>query len=573
MQQQLLKSGELSMTDYLTGRQNLIDGTEQAFTLMDEYQAVYEKKMQRAKETNPDMSSQQLEVWLMENVEGFSNFNRSQLIPDPRTGKVSVGLKVKDPETGLMTLSKDPNDRRSIGALRGQIMGEFDMYNIEAKTKEWVDSNGEWSQTLRQFGSRTGSGLITTILNPMEKLITTDGKGNRVVDTEKLRLLGVPEDELEGVNLYLKAEDGYITSQSANPHNVSSVLTENAKAAPNGKLYTFTMNKDDAKKNPEKILLDPTTYEPIFDKEINPNGPEQEEVFRTYMRNAIRNKHNVTQKVQTVNDYQRETKPTNFEYERGDAQKQKKKLATVWNKLYYAPSANDKNDLLQSILGDDMMKTAGVTDISFSPDGRELQVTYLDSRKNRVIPISENPSPSEWAGIGSEIHGISDAKEGVRLGGGFPDDVEYINQFEGVRASREGKTPDVDYQKLAYNDLETKADNNANLFIDGDDEYVIPDLQAIFGSYGFQFENESNFNNNVKVTLNGNKDDYHIFNVNNNETDATKVMDGLLSWMSARVSKESAERVYKTQKKGRTQSPTVPSPTDIINPGGVGSNW
>ncbi|MGB2507404.1 MAG: hypothetical protein ACPIFP_06760, partial [Candidatus Poseidoniaceae archaeon] len=60
------------MTEFLTARQNLQDGTDNAFTLMQEYQDVYAKKMERMKSDNPDMSSQQLEVWLMENAEGFA---------------------------------------------------------------------------------------------------------------------------------------------------------------------------------------------------------------------------------------------------------------------------------------------------------------------------------------------------------------------------------------------------------------------------------------------------------------------------------------------------------------------
>ena len=317
LQQDLLKKGDINMTEFLTARQNLQDGTDQAFTLMQEYQDVYAKKMERMKSDNPDMSSQQLEVWLMENAEGFANFNRSQLMPDPRTGKVVVGMKVRNPKTGLMELSTDPNDRRSVSALRGQLMGEFNEYNIESKTAEWVEGNGKWSQIIRDIGSRTDAGTITTILNPMEKLMKVDGSGKRVVDIEAAKALGIPDSDLEAMNLYLQAEDDWITGQAANPLTVSSVLTENAGVASNGKEFTFTYSVDDAKANPEKILLDPQSNQPIFDKSVNPNGVEQEEVFRQYMRNSIRNKHNVTTEVKTVNDWQRKDKPTAAQVQRG----------------------------------------------------------------------------------------------------------------------------------------------------------------------------------------------------------------------------------------------------------------
>ena len=547
LQQDLLKKGDINMTEFLTARQNLQDGTDQAFTLMQEYQDVYAKKMERMKSDNPDMSSQQLEVWLMENAEGFANFNRSQLMPDPRTGKVVVGMKVRNPETGLMELSTDPNDRRSVSALRGQLMGEFNEYNIESKTAEWVEGNGKWSQIIRDIGSRTDAGTITTILNPMEKLMKVDGSGKRVVDIERARALGIPESDLEAMNLYLQAEDDWITGQAANPLTVSSVLTENAGVASNGKEFTFTYSVDDAKANPEKILLDPQTNQPIFDKSVNPNGEEQEEVFRQYMRNAIRNKHNVTTEVKTVNDWTRPTPPTAAQVQRGMEKKDKQKLATVWNNIYYAPTSEDKNDLLQSILGDDMMKEAGVTDIVFSPDGKSLEVTYLDSRKNRTIPISDNPTQTEWAGIGSEIHGISDASEAVRAGGGFPQGATYVNDFGGVEAHRAGQEPEVDYMQAAVMDISNVAGQNLALVTGADDAASIPKFQGLYGDYGFTFENEGNFGNDILVTAADGAT--YSFNTNNSAGDAQSVMNGLVGWMKGHIPKDNAETAYKTRQR------------------------
>ena len=547
LQQDLLKKGDINMTEFLTARQNLQDGTDQAFTLMQEYQDVYAKKMERMKSDNPDMSSQQLEVWLMENAEGFANFNRSQLMPDPRTGKVVVGMKVRNPETGLMELSTDPNDRRSVSALRGQLMGEFNEYNIESKTAEWVEGNGKWSQIIRDIGSRTDAGTITTILNPMEKLMKVDGSGKRVVDIERARALGIPESDLEAMNLYLQAEDDWITGQAANPLTVSSVLTENAGVASNGKEFTFTYSVDDAKANPEKILLDPQTNQPIFDKSVNPNGEEQEEVFRQYMRNAIRNKHNVTTEVKTVNDWTRPTPPTAAQVKRGMDKQDKQKLATVWNNIYYAPTSEDKNDLLQSILGDDMMKEAGVTDIVFSPDGKSLEVTYLDSRKNRTIPISDNPTQTEWAGIGSEIHGISDASEAVRAGGGFPQGATYVNDFGGVEAHRAGQEPEVDYMQAAVMDISNVAGQNLALVTGADDAASIPKFQGLYGDYGFTFENEGNFGNDILVTAADGAT--YSFNTNNSAGDAQSVMNGLVGWMKGHIPKDNAETAYKTRQR------------------------
>ena len=329
------------------------------------------------------MSSQQLEVWLMENAEGFANFNKSQLMPDPRTGKVVVGMKVRNPKTGLMELSTDPNDRRSVSALRGQLMGEFNEYNIEAKTAEWVEGNGKWTQLLREFGTRTESGVIETIMNPMEKLLTVDGSGKRVFDIDKARALGVPEDDLEAMNLYIQAEDDWITGQAANPLTVSSVLTENAGVASNGKEFTFTYSIDDAKANPEKILLDPQSNQPIFDKSVNPNGEEQEEVFRQYMRNAIRNKHNVTAEAKTVRDYATNPpQPTSPQIKANQKKKEDEDYVQNVAKLYYG---NDD----EVVEAENFLRTYNPAIDTIDRRGDDLLITYNDGR---------NPETIQWKG-------------------------------------------------------------------------------------------------------------------------------------------------------------------------------
>jgi len=383
LQQDLLKKGDINMTDFLTARQNLQDGTDQAFTLMQEYQDVYAKKMERMKNDNPDMSSQQLEVWLMENAEGFANFNRSQLMPDPRTGKVVVGMKVRNPKTGLMELSTDPNDRRSVSALRGQLMGEFNEYNLESKTAEWVEGNGKWTQIIRDIGTRTQSGVIETIMNPMEKLLTVDKSGKRIFDIDKARALGVPESDLEAMNLYIQAEDDWITGQAANPLTVSSVLTENAGTASNGKEFTFTYSVDDAKANPEKILLDPQSNQPIFDKSVNPNGEEQEEVFRQYMRNAIRNKHNVTAEVKTVRDYATNPpQPTSPQIKANQKKKEDEDYVQNVAKLYYG--SDD-----EVVEAENFLRTYNPTIDTIDRRGDDLVITYNDGR---------NPETIKWRG-------------------------------------------------------------------------------------------------------------------------------------------------------------------------------
>jgi len=527
MQERLLKSGALNYNQYTKMRQNLVDGSDEAFTLLQEYQDVYAKKMERFKSNDPKTASQKLEVWLMENAEGFGNFSKSQLVINPETGKVSAAFKVKNPETGEMEIPNDPNKLRSIAALRGQLLGEYNEYDVETFTTDFVENTGAWESLSRIRGGRDKAGQVITMIDPMNKTIS---------EADAIRL-GIDPAEVKDVNYYLAAENDYIEGQFAQPLNISSVLTEQVGTTKDGTAYEFTFNEEDARKDGSKILLDPKTNQPIFDEKINPNAKQQKEDAAGWVRNSIRNKINKTQESQTFREYDR---PTDSEMKRGDENKSKKKIATVWNKLYYTPN-QDKNDLIQSILGDDMTKEAGVVNMQFSDDGKSLLVEYIDSRKNRTIPISDNPSPEEWAGIGSEIHGVSDSKEALRLGGGMPENAQYNSDFTGVKASREGVKPDVDYVQAALVDIKGKADTS--LVIDQDDADVIPKFQEKYGALGFTFKNEGNFGNDILVTAPDGTT--YTFNTNNSRGDAPTVMDGLINFMSGKITKENAETAYK----------------------------
>lgn len=460
MQDRLLKSGALKYNDYTVMRQNLVDGTDNAFTLLQEYQDEYAVKMERMKSTNPAEASQQLEVWLMENAEGFGNFNKSQLVINPETGKVSASFKVKNEKTGLYEITDNPNNLRSVSALRGQLLGKFNEYDIESETKGWVDSNGKMTQILREIGSRTSSGVLTTIMNPMEKLLKKSGD-RFIIDKDKAKALGIPDSELDAVNLYLTAENDWIKGQMTNGLNISSVLTENIGTASNDKSYTFTYNPEEAKDNAEMILLDPQTQQPIFD-ESNPNAKEQEEAVMSYFRNSIRNKHNITQEVKTVNDWKAEQSKSQIE---ASAQRKKNKsmvsrIATLYTgnneqiegSLEYFRDLNDSNQkvtrtkdgiALTFINADGALETRDISFYSGTGDSRKLktQEEFIKS-------------------AGPLLTGQSDMTEALKTGGYDKDGVfnKTENPFEKSTTIEEPEKP-KDYSTEKDNWLNTTVAN------------------------------------------------------------------------------------------------------------------
>ena len=75
MQLRNLKSGKLSLKDYLVGRENLKQGTSDAFDVMKKYNDKYGEFMERQKKG----VNAGLETFLLGEVEGFGNLTSSSL--------------------------------------------------------------------------------------------------------------------------------------------------------------------------------------------------------------------------------------------------------------------------------------------------------------------------------------------------------------------------------------------------------------------------------------------------------------------------------------------------------------
>ena len=213
MQDTLLKNGMLNPNDYTIMRQNLVDGTDQAFSLMEHYQEVYANKMERMKSQDIKKSSQQFESFLMENAEGYANFNNSQLAINPETGKVTAAM-MRDNGNGGGELTQDPNQFVAISSLQGQILGEYDEFDVGAVTSKFVAETGAWTQIEKIVGTR-----------------------------ETAKDLGISENDRDSINYYLQAENAAINGVFGDQYNISSILTENVVVADNGKNYTFSFGK------------------------------------------------------------------------------------------------------------------------------------------------------------------------------------------------------------------------------------------------------------------------------------------------------------------------------------------
>jgi len=262
MQDRLLKSGQLKQRDYLVMRQNINDGTKEAFGLIKEYQAEYKDKMDRYQKGD----SQALEQWLMAEAEGFANFNNSELYINPTNFSVNVAKKEKQIVDGkeVYVMSKNPNDFTTVNAMRNRIKGKFNKLDVSKTLQGGVDVLGKDVDSLLKLGTLTGGGSITEI-----------------IDITRRKDFGV--ETKEAVSLFERAETTYLDSILSLPNNTSSVLTDYVNIDPKTKkTYTYTWNPEEAGGN-VILLKNDSANRPIpeFTK-------EQTEVAKNALREKFR---------------------------------------------------------------------------------------------------------------------------------------------------------------------------------------------------------------------------------------------------------------------------------------------
>lgn len=227
MQDDLLKSGNLKVRDFVKNRQNLMDGTDQASKLVKDYQDEYADKMTRLK----DNKSQALETWATASVEGFADFTNSRLYINPATGAVSVGMRTKRNVDGkdVYTMDDNPNSFMTINQMQGRIKAKFDRFDVNAALDGYVGSVGESIRLVETMG-KLGGKTVSEFLN-------------------------APDKEYSDVAFnFVEAETKALKAFMTNPYNTSSIMTENIKGK-NGKVYEFTQDENEAKADSSKIYV------------------------------------------------------------------------------------------------------------------------------------------------------------------------------------------------------------------------------------------------------------------------------------------------------------------------------
>ena len=262
IQDRLLRQGKLKLRDYTMMRQNLVDGTNEAFSLLDEYNAEYKVKMERAKSMDPATASQYLEQWLGEQAEGFANFKDSKLYINPTTFTVNVA-KTKEVD-GVKVMSDDPNDFTTVNQLRNRIKSRFDKFDTDAYLTKQVAMLGTDIKATIKAGTSTKVGQKLTV----EDIRQREGADKALSAIVDAAFAGMPTNRssvlTNDLGLYTKVEydkDGKEVSRTQVP-------------------FTFTWNEKEKGGN--------VIYLKEVDGKITPQfTTEQEKIAKDYMLQKI----------------------------------------------------------------------------------------------------------------------------------------------------------------------------------------------------------------------------------------------------------------------------------------------
>jgi len=533
----LLKNGQLKPKDYTVIRQNLADGTDQAFTLQQEYQNEFAEKMARAKakpgstigpDGKPIVGAQALETFLMGTAEGFGNFTKSKLMISPTTGKVMVGFIGANGE-----IEKDPSKLVGINNLRNRIKGKIDAYDMDTAIAEAkAGAFGAFSVVSGELGGLYQKGMIMTSNGPqlrnasgLQELVD---KG--VMTAEEAKLLSDIQT----------TENSWAESQLSNSYNISSLLTNNlGGSAPNGKAYTFTDNPDLEDENTILLTQIDGQMVPNFDSD---QGKKHREAAKSGLINRMRGALDVEVKGQVVGG---NTPPQKQEWQDKSNAAKKAADSTVgaWGMLYNG-TPEQVEAAVNTLMGTAKSKEQGVQSIDTKSKPGYVIITYDGSgtigKSTREIPMvrvktntdgTETISPipfNEFAASGNEIHGVDDVTDAIKAAGS--DATRPYNNGIGAYGERtKAAKPRSPIEKL---DDYTSSDQPAdNLFGTSDGSGFEKHINDKYSTLGFTAK-EGTYTDVVTVTApNGKTKDIRY------DGDASTARAELISFVKANTPK------------------------------------
>ena len=498
MQTTLLKSGQLDPRQYTIMRQNLTDGTDQAFSLFQNYNAEYDKKMAMMNTELPiGQQASAMQTWQMSELEGFGNFKNSKLVINPNSGLMSMAKMVPDPNfTGDPVNSPmvpDMNNLQSVQALENRLKGTVTQYDVMGAADTYLDSLGEDKRAvITGLGQKYTSATIKTISDATAKQKGSwKSMSTKELDAEAKRL-GVNASELIEITLFSEAQDNWVKGQlGIGGTAAASVLLDYKSinpitSEPYEQLQWSEANEAKAALNSNIILMKNVDGRMVPDLSDDQQA-EAERVMKTQINigldyeediKAVKTGFEATPEPKDVRDGKKEIE-------------KKQNLQKVWNQIK-SQSAEDRIASFESLIGTEIAKSAGLIGVNPSEDGTSISFVYIDSQKakNRTIDIDANISDEEWAIIGNEITGLDDPTAALAAGG-FGKDTDgnplpYNADFGTSGANREGNLQRFDAELSSFVDDGFPATEGGEPFLDLEQDEVVIALNDRYSKFGLK---------------------------------------------------------------------------------------
>ncbi len=506
MQETLLKSGQLDPRQYTITRQNLVDGTDQAFSLFENYNAEYKRKMAMNNSNLPvGEQASEIQNWSMGLVEGFGNFQDSKLIINPQTGIMSMAKMIPDPNNPNGPRIPDENNLMTVQNLENRIKGTYTKYDVIGTVDEYAKSLGVDKEVQRKMGGYRANGLVTEVSDITKR----EGFGSLADLTDAqiaviAKKAGIKPEDVKVMSMYEKAEDSFVKSQlGIGDNSAASVLVDFLQ----GDGYTPTMDPKEAAADPLKVLM------------VNNNGKleaeltdEQQAKAEEAMKVQLRMQLDKTEEYKAApKDYNAPTYAPKDVRDDKREDKAKENIQRTWNSIK-GQTADERVASFESLIGTAEGKAAGLIGVNPSTDGLSIEFVYTDTVKNRRIDFTEDISDEDWAILGNEITGLDDPTKALNAGGFIKDadgNSKPLNtDFGESGANRQGNQGRFDTEvssfiKKGFPKV-TGSMGTEEPFLDQSDKKVAKALNDRYSKYGLKaVATGIGTTDNTRVTIDG----------------------------------------------------------------------
>lgn len=465
MQDNLLKSGQLKLKDYMVMRRNLEGDFKNMFAVAKEYQDEYKTKMERYQ---TDKSSKS-ELQLMETIESLANFTKTSPYINPTTGVIS--LSKQELKDGVY---QPTGDYVSIQSLRNRLKINIDKFD-----------EGNLSSDVKTLGNTTVSSLRK--INGMRRII-------EVEKTKDPTLRKALEDDKE-IGTYIAWENSSVEKYMSNPYSTLSILTDYVGTTEDGEQFKLTFNEEEFNnddtgqlylmKDDGSGVLKPTFKE------------EQKEMVSKYIKNQYRNMIDRERTIDTGTEPAEErVSVAEMEYAEGKGErKRQRENAMNMTALLYRGTQQEVDAATQyfkqSIVDKDGKRL--IERIDRNGDG--VTIKYLDGSKE-TIPFKDASGQlipqDRWVQSQVGLHGIKDIKKSELQGS--VDMTKAFNPDATASASvtiPKAKTPYVKQEEIYNEKNKEKGMALADLVEEDGAPEATENLNNRFNNLGFYFVDSS----------------------------------------------------------------------------------